>query len=93
MCRPEQPVKPIVSNESPSQSRGFARAFFYGTLYFMDDLEARTQQELTGIVSLLTELTGLPSRWSGRVELVPDAEFKGRKRQMCDIQIDAALAA
>ena len=59
----------------------------------MDDLEARTQQELTGIVSILTELTGLPSRWSGRVELVPDAEFKGRKRQMCDIQINAALTA
>ncbi len=38
------------------------------------------------------ELTGLPSRWSGRVELVTDAEFKGRKRPICDIQIDAALA-
>lgn len=59
----------------------------------MDDLEARTHQELTDILSILTELTGLPSRWSGRVELVPDAEFKGRKRQMCDIQIDAGLAA
>lgn len=59
----------------------------------MDDLQARTQQELTDIVLILTELTGLSSRWSGRVELVPDAEFKGRKRQMCDIQIDAALAA
>ncbi len=59
----------------------------------MDDLQARTQKELGDIVLILTELTGLPSRWSGRVELVPDAEFKGRKRQMCDIQIDAALAA
>ena len=59
----------------------------------MDDLQARTQQELTDIVLILTELTGLPSRWSGRVELVPGAEFKGRKRQMCDIQINAALAA
>ena len=51
----------------------------------MDDLEARTQQELTAIILILTELTGLPSRWSGRVELVPDAEFKGRKRQVCDV--------
>lgn len=55
----------------------------------MDDLEARTQQELAAIVTILTELTGLPSRWSGRVELVPEAEFKGRKRPICDIQIDA----
>ena len=59
----------------------------------MNDLEARTQKELAGIVSILTELTGLPSRWSGRVELVPDAEFKGRTRQMCDIQLDAAFVA
>ena len=59
----------------------------------MDDLEARTQNELTDVILILTELTGLPSRWSGRIELVPNAEFKGRKRQMCDIQIDAALAA
>lgn len=59
----------------------------------MDDLTARTQQELTDIIVALTELTGLPSRWSGRVELVPDAEFKGRKRQVCDIQINAGLAA
>ena len=56
----------------------------------MDELEARTQQELKAIIAELTALTDLPSRWSGRVELVPDAEFK---RQMCDIQIDAALAA
>ena len=59
----------------------------------MDEQEARTQQELSDIIAVLTELTALPSRWSGRVELVPNAEFKGRKRQMCDIQIDAALAA
>lgn len=58
----------------------------------MDDLQARTQQELTDILSILTERTGLPSRWSGRVDLVPDADFKGKKRFICDIQIDAALA-
>ena len=55
-------------------------------------MEARTQKELIDIVAVLMELTGLPSRWSGRVELVPEAEFKGRKRAICDIQIDAALA-
>lgn len=59
----------------------------------MDELEARTQQELSGIIAELTALTGLPSRWSGRVELVPNAEFKGQKRPICDIRIDAALAA
>ena len=58
----------------------------------MDNLEARTRRELADIVSVLTELTGLPSRWSGRVELVPNAEFKGKKRFLCDIQIDAVLA-
>ena len=58
----------------------------------MDNLEARTQRELADIVAVLTELTALPSRWSGRVELVPNAEFKGKKRFLCDIQIDAALA-
>lgn len=59
----------------------------------MDALQARTQQETAAIVSILSELTGLPSRWSGRVELVPNAEFKGQKRPICDIRIDAALAA
>jgi len=54
-----------------------------------DDVEARTRQELVDILAALTELTGLPSRWSGRVELVPEAEFKGRKRPICDIQLDA----
>ena len=59
----------------------------------MDELEARTQQELSDILAVLTELTGLPSRWSGRVEIMPNAEFKGQKRPICDIRIDAALAA
>ncbi len=59
----------------------------------MDELEARTQQELEAIIAILTELTGLPSRWSGRVELVPNASFKGQKPFRCDVQIDAALAA
>jgi hypothetical protein len=58
----------------------------------MDDLEARTQKELADIVAVLTELTGLPSRWSGRVELVPEADFKGKKRFICDIERNATLA-
>ena len=58
----------------------------------MDELEARTRQELEAIIAVLTELTGLPSRWSRRVELVSNAEFKGKKRFTCDIQINAELA-
>ena len=58
----------------------------------MDDLEARTQKELADIVIVLTELTGLPSRWSGRVELVPDAKHKGLKQPSCGIEVDAQLA-
>lgn len=59
----------------------------------MDELEARTQTELADIIAVLAEMTGLPSRWSGRAELVPEAEFKGQKRPICDIRIDAGLAA
>ncbi len=40
----------------------------------------------------MTELTGLPSRWSGRVELVPGSDFKSKKRFICDIEINATLA-
>ena len=53
---------------------------------------SQINKELQGIVSALTELTGLPSKWSGVVELVPEADFKGKKRFICDIQIDADLA-
>ena len=41
---------------------------------------------------LVSALTGLPARWSGVVELVPDVDFRGKKRFTCGIQIDAALA-
>jgi len=62
----------------------------------MDDkvlVEAQIATELREIVAVLTERLGLPSRWSGQVEIVPDAGFKGKKRFTCDILIDAALAA
>lgn len=82
----------MQSRKSPFRIQDSGGAFFCGTLGGMDEREVRTQKELADIVAVLTEVTGLPSRWSGRVELVPDAEFKGRKRQMCDIQIDADLS-
>ena len=52
----------------------------------------QVEAELQAIIAVLTELTGLPSHWSGHVELVPEADFKGKKRFTCDIQIDAGLA-
>ncbi len=58
----------------------------------MDELERQIQAELSAIATVLTELTGLPSRWSGKVGLVPEAEFRGKKLFRCDILIDAALA-
>lgn len=56
------------------------------------DSTAQVRAELEQIMPLLSAYTGLPTRWSGVVELVPEADFKGKKRFTCDIQIDAALA-
>jgi hypothetical protein len=62
----------------------------------MDDkilAQAKIASELRAIIAVLTERLDLPSRWSGHVEIVPDAGFKGKKRFTCDILIDAALAS
>ena len=56
------------------------------------DPTAQVRAELEQIMPLVSELTGLPARWSGRVELVTEADFKGKKRFGCDIQIAAELA-
>ena len=58
----------------------------------MIDLHAQILGELQRILEIVIELTGLPSRWSGMIELVPDADFKGKKRFTCDIEINAATA-
>ncbi len=58
----------------------------------MDSTEAQAQQEIAQVVLVVEELTGLPSRWSGRVELVPDAEFRGKKLFSCSILLDTAVA-
>ncbi len=58
----------------------------------MDELEWQTQEELAAIVTIFVELTGLSSRWSGQVELVTNADFRGKKLFRCDILIDVALA-
>ena len=56
------------------------------------DLETQVRAELESIMPLISALTGLPTRWSGRVELVDTTEFNGKKRFTCDIQLNAALA-
>jgi len=56
------------------------------------DLEAQVRAELEAIMPLVSALMGLPTRWSGVVELVDTTEFKGKKRFSCDIQIAANLA-
>lgn len=58
----------------------------------MDELEWQIQEEIAAIVAFLVEETGLPSRWSGQVGLIPDADFRGKKLFRCDILIDVALA-
>jgi hypothetical protein len=56
------------------------------------DLEAQVRADLEAIMPLVSSLTGLPTRWSGGFEFVDTAEFKGKKRFSCDIQLNAALA-
>ncbi len=55
------------------------------------DAEAQVHAELEQIMPLISTLTGLPTRWSGVVEIVETLEFKGKKRFSCDIQIQASL--
>src|SRR3712207_4697154 len=52
----------------------------------------RVARELQQLRSVLERITGLQSRWSGRVELVPNAPFRGLKPYQCDICLNATLA-
>ena len=56
------------------------------------DLTAQVRAELEQIMPLLSAYTGLPTRWSGVVELVPDAGFLGQKRFSCDVLLRQPLA-
>lgn len=58
----------------------------------MDTLTAQIHDELARIVPVISELTGLPSNWNGRVELVEGAYYRGMKAFDCDIRIRASLA-
>lgn len=58
----------------------------------MNSMEAQAQQEVARVIGIVEELTGLTSRWSGQVNLVPGAEFWGKKLFSCTILLDAAVA-
>ena len=58
----------------------------------MNEAEIRVQQELVGIVDVLSELTGLTSRWNGEVELTHDPRVLGRKPFTCRIVLNERLA-
>ena len=58
----------------------------------MNSTEAQAQQEVAQVVRIVEELTGLSSRWSGQVELVPGAQYRGQKSFSCHISIRASLA-
>ena len=57
----------------------------------MNEAEERIQQELVAIVDILTEMTGLASRWSGEVELSQDARILGREPFTCHIVISESI--
>lgn len=52
----------------------------------------RVRDELRRIAVIIEDITGLRSRWNETVELVPEADFKGKKPFSCTILLDAALA-
>jgi len=49
-------------------------------------------EEISLVVPLVAELTGLPSNWNGTVTLVDGAPFRGQKRFDCGILLDSRLA-
>ena len=55
------------------------------------DLEEQIRGELERIQPVIEEITGLTSRWNGKVELVPDLGYSGIKRSSCMIVMDVSL--
>lgn len=58
----------------------------------MESLHTQVTEEVRRIVDIVEDLTSLQSRWSGKVELVENADFKGKKPFRCDILLNALLA-
>lgn len=57
-----------------------------------DALTAQIHAELTRMVPIVSGLTGLPSNWNGRVELVEGVYYRGMKSFNCGIRLRASLA-
>jgi hypothetical protein len=58
----------------------------------METDEARIAREIRSILEVVCEITALTSNWSGTLQLVENAEFRGRKPFSCSIQIASDLA-
>ena len=57
----------------------------------MQDAASQTRQEIAAIVDVLSELTGLSSRWNGEVELSHDPRILGRKPFSCRIVVNVGV--
>lgn len=57
-----------------------------------DTLTEQIRNELSRIMPVVSELTGLSSNWNGQVDLVEGASYRGVKKFECGIHIRASLA-
>ena len=58
----------------------------------MDEQHSRLLMEVNALVAVVARLVGLASNWNGELSLVPGADFKGKKRFSCGIELHADLA-
>ena len=58
----------------------------------MTELEEQIRDELLRLKPIVEDITSLFSRWSGTVDLVTDADFRGKKPFSCHILMQEALA-
>lgn len=93
-CLPMFPKKEIslrsLSIPSPVTSR---EAVWRDDGMTKQEDSRRIQQEITRITAVLEPLTGRVSQWNGRIELISDADFLGRKPFSCSILLDTTLAS
>ena len=57
----------------------------------MNKQPRRVQTDIEAIVAVIARLMDLPSNWNGEVDIVHNADFKGKKRFSCGIEIHADL--
>jgi hypothetical protein len=61
-----------------------------GSIGTEDPLWRQTVNELRQVESVVSELTGLPSRWNGEVELRDEPRYHGAKPLSCGIVLSVA---